>query len=196
MKISRREYERNISSVLKNVNTLQGLQECLRHTERQLAILQKERLKTNDQKERHNLRKEMKYWYFFRKRIYLTSEMWVADALEDQEYYLLPEYERTSITRYRYLASFRLHPAELRRIAGFNKLVELGWYNKDSNPKGVVKDHRLSVKFGFDNKIDPVILSHPTNCEFLTVAENSRKSYDCSISLLELQKAITEWNSK
>lgn len=193
MIITRKEYETKISTILENVNTLATLRECLRHTDRQLAAFNTKRSKIKDQRTRHELRKEMKFWYFLRKRIYVTSDMWVNDALEDQAFLLLPEYERTSPVRYRYLASFRLHPTELRYIKGFNKLVELGWYNRESNPKGVVKDHRLSIKFGHANKIDPALLAHPANCEFLTVAENAHKSCNSSLTLLELQNNIKRW---
>jgi len=192
--MTRTQTERKISSLLKNVNTLQGLKVCLSKCDQQihnLSIMRKNLTKKHA-KEKNSIRREMKFWYLFRNRIYLTSEMWVNDALDEQLYQIIPEHERTSITKYRYLARFRLNAVELNRVIGYDKLVKYGWYSS-TNPTGVVKDHRLSIKFGFENKIDPKILSHPCNCEFLTFKENGLKSDNCSIGLILLQESIENW---
>jgi len=37
-------------------------------------------------------------------------------------------------------------------------------------------------------------MSHPVNCEFLTIEDNNRKKANCSISLDELKTEIKIWN--
>lgn len=76
-------------------------------------------------------------------------------------------------------------------------LVEkYGWYspsNKGNNLKGVSRDHMFSVKAGFDNGIDPAIISHPANCELLIHTENQSKREKSSITLEELIDRINKW---
>lgn len=82
-------------------------------------------------------------------------------------------------------------------------LVETnGWHTCPGTKKGtktengVCRDHIVSVKFGFENNISPSIISHPANCQLLTVKENSRKCHRCDLSLEELLEKINAWNKK
>jgi hypothetical protein len=75
-------------------------------------------------------------------------------------------------------------------------LLEKGKYNKDSNPNGVVKDHMISIKYGEDNSVDPQIIGHIMNCEFLSNIDNLKKSSDCSLSLMELNSRIKKYENK
>lgn len=95
-----------------------------------------------------------------------------------------------TISQYRYKARFKNVSSNLNKIKGYGKLVKYGFYNRVSNPNGCVLDHRVSVKFGFDNNIDASIIGHLANCEFLTYNENAVKSKHCSISLDQLYKEI------
>lgn len=81
-------------------------------------------------------------------------------------------------------------------IDGYNLLKKYGWYKKDINENGVVKDHKYSVNQGYLNRIDPSIMSHPMNCEFLFVKDNLKKSDQCSISLNELKLRIHRFKNK
>lgn len=92
----------------------------------------------------------------------------------------------SNIQNYRRLCDFKINLNNIRIIKGYEKLVHLGWYNQLNNPYGVVKDHRLSIKFGFDNKVPFNLVGHPANCEFLTVKENNQKSDRCSLTLDQL----------
>ena len=44
------------------------------------------------------------------------------------------------------------------------------------NTKGMVRDHKYSRYFGFINKIPPIILRHPANCQLITHSENLSKA--------------------
>jgi len=61
------------------------------------------------------------------------------------------------------------------------------------NTLGVVRDHKYSRKEGFDNRVFPILLRHPANCQILTIAENARKRSKSSITLNELFQAITTY---
>lgn len=46
----------------------------------------------------------------------------------------------------------------------------------NKNTKGVVRDHKYSRCSGFENKVFPIILRHPANCELITHAKNLSKA--------------------
>ena len=133
---------------------------------------------------------------FVRKRIEITLPVMIEDSLERQAYLMLPAHEKCDIVRYRYLASFRITALNIRKVKGFHLLESLGWYDRETNPNGVVKDHRVSVKFGFDNQVDPEVIGHLANCEFLPVKANLAKSSSCSLTLKELREEIKGWKHK
>ena len=54
----------------------------------------------------------------------------------------------------------------------------------------------ISIKYGFENKIDPMIISHPANCNLILQKENSRKNKKISLSLPELLIKINQWEEK
>lgn len=88
------------------------------------------------------------------------------------------------------------------------KLKTLGVFNTQKiskNTSGVVRDHIYSRRAGFDNRVPPEILRHPSNCQLLTHGENMRKSktnivgryYDnCDISLEELFSRIENFDQE
>lgn len=121
------------------------------------------------------------------RQLALYKEYLIEEALYEQKYLLNPELY--DIKKYRYKCSFSITPDNITKIKGYDKLEKYGWYSK-TNPKGVVKDHRVSIKYGYDNNISPEIIGHLGNCEFLTYNENSIKSNKCSITLKELKKQI------
>ena len=79
-------------------------------------------------------------------------------------------------------------------------LIEIhGWYkakNRGNIPNGVNRDHMYSVKEGYDNNIEPYIISHPANCQLLLHRDNVKKNIKCCITLDELLERIEKWNNK
>jgi len=81
----------------------------------------------------------------------------------------------------------------------FDIIKEYGWYstiNQGGNTNGINRDHMISIKYGFENKISPKIISHPANCELITHKKNIIKNKKCSITIEELKKRIQIWNKK
>lgn len=61
---------------------------------------------------------------------------------------------------------------------------------------GVSRDHIYSRNKGFENLIDPYIISHPANCKLLRHNDNISKHDKCGISFEELVEKIKNWNNK
>ena len=81
----------------------------------------------------------------------------------------------------------------------FQLIEEHGWYkpkNRGDNVNGITRDHMYSVKRGFDEGIDPKIISHPANCKLMLHRKNISKGSNCSITLIELLEKIEYWNEK
>lgn len=104
-----------------------------------------------------------------------------------------------SLITYRRRASFNFNLADYPEEFDFSMIKEYGWYsasNRGNNLNGVSRDHMVSVKFGYENNIDPNIISHPANCRLLRHNDNISKHEDCSITLEELKVRIEEWTNK
>jgi len=80
------------------------------------------------------------------------------------------------------------------------KLIEkYGWFsppNRGNNTKGISRDHILSINYGFLNKIDSKIISHPANCKLILQSENSRKHKKSFITHEELLQKIQIFNNR
>ncbi len=63
------------------------------------------------------------------------------------------------------------------------------------NKTGVVRDHILSRKDGWVNGIEPQIISHPANCQFLTLSDNSKKGDRSWITYEQLLERINVWRA-
>lgn len=95
---------------------------------------------------------------------------------------------------YRDNCVFQLHEC-IERVKGYHLLKEYGMYHKRINPNGVVRDHRVSVHYGFINGIDPKIISHPANCEFVQHSANAKKTWKNSCTVEQLLKDIENWEN-
>ena len=97
---------------------------------------------------------------------------------------------------YRGQCEFKFNLKDYPSEFDFRLLNEHGMFSPRNNPKGVSRDHMLSVRYGKDNKIDPKIISHPANCRLMLQGDNTRKQSESSITLNELMIRIAEWDSK
>jgi len=59
---------------------------------------------------------------------------------------------------------------------------------------GVSRDHVISVAYGFENNIDPLIIKHPANCQLLRHSDNSSKHIKCDMVIENLLEKINKWN--
>lgn len=94
---------------------------------------------------------------------------------------------------------FKFNLSDYKENFDFSLIEENGWYkayNRGNNLNGISRDHRFSIKDGFEKRIDPYFISHPVNCMLMKHDENSSKGSKSSITVEELYKLVNEWNEK
>lgn len=126
---------------------------------------------------------------------YSDTELVISETINsmlEEQYSLI---HQDTIYEYRKRASFYLLPETLPNIKGYSRLCKYGWFTKN-NTGGMTMDHRLSIKYGYDNNIPANILAHPANCEFLSREENSSKNKRCSVTYKSLLAEIEQWDSQ
>lgn len=96
---------------------------------------------------------------------------------------------------YRKSCSFKFNIYSYKNLPGYALLLANGVYHPIKNPQGVCRDHMLSVEEGYKAGIDPEVLSHPANCQFLTNRDNCKKGTQSSLTYEELCKRIESWNN-
>ena len=104
-----------------------------------------------------------------------------------------------TLKNYRSKSSFTFNLSDYPEEFDFALIEKYGWYkasNHGNNLTGVSRDHMVSVRFGFDNKIDPKIIGHPANCRLMVHSDNSSKNSGCSIRLEDLLERIKKWDKK
>lgn len=101
---------------------------------------------------------------------------------------------------YREKCNFNFNLRDFPNEFDFSLIEKYGWYVASNKPNpnlnGVSRDHAISVRYGFENHIDPRIISHPANCILLRQCDNSKKGIKCSMTLEELLNRIELWNKK
>lgn len=96
--------------------------------------------------------------------------------------------------KYKQECEFRFSINNLKFIPGIEHLSKLGMYHPIKNPNGLVKDHMISKEYGWLNKIDPKLISHPANCRLITNQENITKGSTSSMTLQDLLERIDNIN--
>jgi hypothetical protein len=101
--------------------------------------------------------------------------------------------------KYRLDTNFNFNLSDYKDEFDFSLIEKYGWYspsNKNNNLGGISRDHMLSVREGFEMKIDPKIISHPANCRLMIHNENISKNKRSIISLEELLERIRIFEEK
>lgn len=106
---------------------------------------------------------------------------------------------RTAWENYSQACKFRFNVYDFPDYFELNLIEEYGWYkasNQGSNLDGISRDHMVSVRFGFENNVNPKVISHPANCKLVRHTENQRKRTRCTLTLEELYNRIMEFESQ
>jgi len=98
--------------------------------------------------------------------------------------------QRTEFENYKIRCKFNFSIKDYPDLFNGGMIEQFGWYNPKSNINGISRDHSISVRFGFDNNIDPSIISHPANCKLMRHLDNQKKNTKSSITLAELLEKI------
>lgn len=79
-------------------------------------------------------------------------------------------------------------------LPGWKLYLKYGIYNPINNPNGVDKDHIVSRSYGWKHNIDPYLIRHPANCQFLLHSTNCKKSISCSLTVPQLIERVQAFN--
>lgn len=107
--------------------------------------------------------------------------------------------QKTDFANYRSDCKFKFNLKDYPDEFDFALIETHGWYkakNRGNNLGGVSRDHIISVRYGFDNDIDPSIISHPANCQLLKHSDNVSKYIKNGLTLEELLDKIERWDEK
>ena len=69
-------------------------------------------------------------------------------------------------------------------------MIKYGIYHPLTNPNGMCRDHMVSKEYGWRNNIEPSLISHPANCQYLTNIENTKKGTSSDLNIDELMYRI------
>lgn len=97
---------------------------------------------------------------------------------------------------YRRLCKFMFSLSEYPDKFDFSLIENHGWYlptNRGNNPNGVSRDHMLSIKEGWRNKVPAWKIAHPANCRLLLQRDNAKKQSQSIINETELDVLIAQF---
>jgi len=97
---------------------------------------------------------------------------------------------------YRRQCEFKFNLKDFPNEFDFKLLNEHGMFSPKKNPKGVSRDHMLSIQYGKINRISPDVIGHPANCRLILQGDNTKKQADSCITYEELLNRIKEWDNK
>lgn len=106
---------------------------------------------------------------------------------------------RPALVNYRADCSFKFNLSDYPNEFDFTLIECFGWYrpkNRGDNLSGVSRDHAVSVRYGFDNKLPSEHLAHPANCVLMQHGKNVSKGKNITMSYAELLNRIEVWDKK
>lgn len=101
--------------------------------------------------------------------------------------------------KYKKECLFRFSLNEYPTEFDFNLIEKCGWYsakNHGDNQTGISRDHIISIRWGFENGVNPTLIRHPANCQLLRHGDNVSKGKKKSITPQELIEKIEVWDRK
>lgn len=107
---------------------------------------------------------------------------------------------RPAFLQYKLDCAFRFKVTDYPDEFDLTLVEQHGWYSptnsRNSNIKGVSRDHMVSIRFGFDNNLPSEHLRHPANCELMQHTQNVSKGPEASITYDQLLERIKSWDGK
>ena len=107
--------------------------------------------------------------------------------------------KRSNLVNYRADCAFKFNLADYPSEFDFALIEAHGWYkprNRGDNLTGISRDHAVSVRYGFDNKLPAEHLAHPANCVLMQHGKNVSKGTKNTMSYEDLLKRIEAWDRR
>jgi hypothetical protein len=98
-------------------------------------------------------------------------------------------------TIFRDKCKFKFTREQMIKIPGFNLIDTIGMYHPTKNPKGLDRDHIISVEAAWRNGWDPSNISHPANCQLIPHIDNVKKNSACGMEYQDLLDRIENWDN-
>ena len=100
---------------------------------------------------------------------------------------------------YRTQCKFKLSSNQHSELFNLELIQKHGWYvpanhSNPTNLTGVCWDHLYRIEEGYQNRIDPSIMSHPANAELVPWPENKARKQSL-ITYEELLRRIHQWDN-
>lgn len=98
--------------------------------------------------------------------------------------------------------SFRFNVFDYPDLFDLDQLKLVGWVSfggkrgGTKNPKGLSRDHRVSVFEAKKFNYDPYYISHPVNCELMPHTTNNKKKTKSSITYTKLIESVNAYDSR
>lgn len=107
------------------------------------------------------------------------------------------EYHSNLRTRY----AFNFNVYHYPNLFDLDLLNTIGWYAPGGksgkwNPKGLSRDHKVSVAEAIENNYDSYYITHPLNCELMPHYENQKKRHKSSISFTQLKQMVDKYDKE
>lgn len=102
-------------------------------------------------------------------------------------------------TKYKYDCQFKFSLNDYPEEFNFDLIEKYGWYeakNRGDNLNGVSRDHKLSIRDGYDMGVDPYLMSHPANCQLMQHNDNVSKHRNSTLTINELKILVENWDKK
>lgn len=133
---------------------------------------------------------------YFRKcwicKKYFTTKNACENRLISEKKYICSECVENKENYYKQ-SQFKFSLSEFPDKFDLSLFKSEGVYHPIMNPNGISRDHIIPISWGYLNKIDPKIISHPANCELMKHKENQAKGKKIIFSLNELLEKIKNW---
>lgn len=126
-----------------------------------------------------------------RNKAIATNKRKMRERLLNIDYFKKDNYRKACQFRF----SLNTYPNEF----DFSLIEKYGWYkakNKGNNPRGISRDHKLSISDGWKLKINPIYMRHPANCQLLNHDDNWNKRSKSSVNKKELLDLINSFDKK
>jgi hypothetical protein len=141
---------------------------------------------------RKSMSERMKSLYANGKECNLTKE----DRIKGGQVKPISTLDSSIEKDYRRLCKFTFSLSDYPNKFDFSLIEDHGWYlptNRGNNPNGVSRDHMLSIKDGWRNKVPPWKIAHPANCRLLVQRDNAKKQSRSIINETELDFLIAQF---